>query len=124
MLKDFTPADFLWLSKWVSSPELLCQFSANTFPFPLMYADMKAYCLEYPERKFYTIINNDGIFGFGEIIPQNGNVPRLARLLIGDPTNRGKGLGKKLVLLLLNECKKVHHAPAVELYVLPVTSML
>jgi RimJ/RimL family protein N-acetyltransferase len=57
-------------------------------------------------------------FGFGEIIPQKDNVPRLGRLLIGDVALRGKGLGKKLVQLLIDECRKNFNTNTIELYVL------
>jgi len=119
MLRTFTPSDFSQLSSWVTSEELLLQFSATAFPFPLKYSDMQAYMDEHPDRRFYMASDTElGDYGFGEIIPQPGNAPRLGRLLIGEPTLRGKGLGKKLISLLLDECRKTHAAAAVELFVL------
>jgi len=119
MLRHFTKYDFPKLSKWVNSEELLLQFSATTFPYPLNYADLEVYIQANPERKFYMISDTElGDYGFGEIIPQTGNVPRLGRLLVGELSLRGKGLGKKMILLLLDECRNVHSSTGAELYVL------
>jgi RimJ/RimL family protein N-acetyltransferase len=119
MLRPFTQSDFPLLSSWVNSEELLHQFSATTFPYPLNYTDMEWYMAANPDRQFYMISNElYGDFGFGEIIPQYANVPRLGRLLIGNPDLRGKGLGKQLLQQLIAECKRKFASTAVELYVL------
>jgi RimJ/RimL family protein N-acetyltransferase len=119
MLRSFTQSDFPLLSKWVSSEALLHQFSATTFPYPLNYSDIETYLATNTDRKFYMAHKKQyGDFGFGEIIPQQNNVPRLGRLLIGKPELRGKGLGKELILALLDECRSKHLSTAAELYVL------
>jgi RimJ/RimL family protein N-acetyltransferase len=119
MLRPFTVSDFPQLSQWVNSEELLLQFSATTFPYPLSYPDMETYMQANPDRQFYMISDTQfGDYGFGEIIPQAGNVPRLGRLLIGEPSLRGKGLGRKMILLLLDECRNVHSSTGAELHVL------
>ncbi|MEO6523064.1 MAG: GNAT family N-acetyltransferase [Mucilaginibacter sp.] len=119
MLRPFTQPDFAQLNTWVSSEELLIQFSATAFPYPLNYADIEAYMLANPDRQFYMVSDEQlGDYGFGEIIPQKNNVPRLSRLLIGDPSLRGKGFGKKMILLLLDECRNTHSSTGAELYVL------
>jgi RimJ/RimL family protein N-acetyltransferase len=119
MLRPFAKADFELLRSWVTSPELLFQFSANTFPFPLVYEDIKAYQVANPDRRFFIASDNqNGDYGFGEIIPQHEDIARIGRLLIGLPGLRGQGLGKKMITLLIAECHKSFQASGVQLYVL------
>jgi RimJ/RimL family protein N-acetyltransferase len=119
-LVQFAPQYFDQLQTWVDSEDLLLQFSGDTFAFPLSFPDFERYQLAHPDRQFYMVIND--VFnepcGFGEIIPQPGNIPRLGRLLIGNPAQRGKGLGKLMVKLLVQKCTLRFSCPAVELFVL------
>lgn len=96
MLRPFTQSDFPLLSKWVNSEKLMLQFSATTFSYPLNYTDMENYLALNHGRQFY-IVNEEkvGDYGFGEIIPQTDNVPRLGRLLVGDPLHRDQAWAKK-----------------------------
>ena len=75
------------------------------------------YSANHPERRFFMAC--DDVLGrlTGEIIPQEGNVPRIGRLLIGKPQLRGKGLGGILVSMLIEKCK-AEQETALELYVL------
>ena len=119
MLRPFAKSDFELLRLWVTGPELLFQFSANTFAFPLVYNDIVAYQIANPDRRFFVASDTEnGDYGFGEIIPQHQSMPRLGRLLIGSPGLRGKGLGKKLIALLMAECYKNFQSGGVQLYVL------
>ncbi|SMD18690.1 GNAT family N-acetyltransferase [Pedobacter nyackensis] len=62
----------------------------------------------------YTI---DGVpFAFGEIIPQESGYPRLARILVAEPSLRNQGLGRYFIKLLLKESKRLYNTDRVELF--------
>ena len=118
MLREFAESDFQILESWIADANLLLQFSGTDFSFPITRKQIADYHLQYPERRFYLgYTEEDQPVAFGEIIPQSSGVPRLGRLLIGDPNLRGKGLGKYFVKLLVDECKLRFGTLKVELLV-------
>lgn len=118
MLKPYHITDFQVLNSWVTDEELLLQFSGTEFSFPLSEEQITTYQISHPDRRFYMGYHIDGFpFAFAELIPQESGNPRLARILIGDPTLRGQGLGKYLIKLLLQEIREQHQSALAELYV-------
>ncbi len=116
---QYQPAHFNFLSRWITSPELLFQFAGTTFSYPITENQLLNYQNENPERNFYIGLNTDNkAVAFGEIIPQKNNIPRLGRLLIGNPAERGKGFGTSFIRLLLAECQALFQTKTVELFVL------
>ncbi|MBC8987729.1 GNAT family N-acetyltransferase [Pedobacter sp. N36a] len=117
MLKPYESSDFDLLTSWVTDEEILLQFAGTDFSYPLSRAQIKAYQAAHPERRFYIGYTNDEVaFAFGEIIPQENGKPRLARILVGQPALRGKGLGQYFIRLLLEEIREHYPTPAVELF--------
>lgn len=118
-LRKYQPTDFALLAQWVTSPALLFQFAGTDFTYPLIQKQVDSYQATHPDRLFYmACLPNNEPFAFGEIIPQDNNVPRLGRLLVGDTAKRGKGLGAIFVQLLVDECVKLYNCSFIELYVL------
>lgn len=118
-LRKYQASDFALLAQWVTSPALLFQFAGIDFTYPLTLEQLDHYQSTYPDRLFYiACLPNNEPLAFGEISPQDNNVPRLGRLLVGDTTKRGKGLGAIFVQLLVNECVKLYNCSFIELYVL------
>lgn len=116
-LKPFRAVDFGILASWVTSAELLLQFAGTEFTYPLTYDQLERYGRERPDRQFYMgYVGLLPVF-FGEMIPQEGDGPRLGRLLVGDTAKRGQGLGEVFVRLLINEAVKQYGAQSVYLYV-------
>ncbi|CAN5495899.1 hypothetical protein BH11BAC2_BH11BAC2_21720 [soil metagenome] len=119
MLKSFLETDFYLLEKWVQTPEILFEFAGTTFTFPLTYLQIVNYQLQFPDRLLYLGYTPEGrAFAFGEIIPQCTNIPRLGRILVGEQSDRGKGLGKYFIKLLISECTRRFLTAKVELYVM------
>jgi GNAT superfamily N-acetyltransferase len=117
MLKPYEPADFMIFSGWVTGADMLFQFAGTEFSYPLTQNQVAEYQTKHPERRFYIgYLQNNPAF-FGEIIPAEGNIPRLGRLLVGDPLLRGRGLGQFFIEMLLRECVKLYNSKFVELYV-------
>ncbi len=95
-ITTYSPAYFDFLSRWITSPDLLFQFAGTEFSYPI----------------------TEEALAFGEIIPQENQIPRIGRLLIGNPADRGKGYGTAFIHLLLAECKEHFQTRTVELFVL------
>ena len=118
MIRKYLAEDFEILQSWVISKDLLLQFAGTDFEYPLSKDALSSYQQANPDRSFYLGIDRDLIpYAFGEIIPQNDNVPRLARILIGEHRNRGLGMGQLFIRDLIQECIDKYHCPAVELFV-------
>jgi RimJ/RimL family protein N-acetyltransferase len=118
MLKPYTSLDFHLLEKWVTSPELLFQFSGTDFSYPITEQQILSYQSSHPERIFYIGYSQNNIpFAFGEIIPQESGAPRLGRVLIGESRLRGFGFGKYFTKMLVDECKHIYNCTRVELLV-------
>ncbi len=92
-LRLFDDTDFGWLQSWVTSPELLFQFSGERLSYPLTLWQLTAYRAMHPDRRMYMAWMDGQPAAFGEIIPQDNDRPRLGRILVGDPVMRGKGVG-------------------------------
>lgn len=117
-LRPFTESDYDTLIGWVDSEELLFQFAGNGFRFPLTRKQLHAFCNAHPPRSlFIADLPEQGPVAFGEIVWQPDGSARLARLLIGRPDLRGKGIGQAFVRLLVQECH-ARKAKPVELFVL------
>lgn len=117
VLRKFKATDFSWLQNWVTSPELLFQFSGDRFSYPLRLDQLIAYRTEHPERMMYVALVAAQPVAFGEIIPQDNGRPRLGRILVGNPALRGTGLGTRFITALLDECRQLYPCDAVELNV-------
>ena len=110
---------FSFLSRWITDANLLFQFAGTEFSYPITEKQIEDYQHKNPDRKFYIGLNNvNEAVAFGEIIPQENNIPRIGRLLIGNPAERGKGLGTSFIHLLLATCKTQFQTNVVELFVL------
>lgn len=117
ILHRFEEADFDWLQGWVTSPELLFQFSGERFSYPLRLEQLTEYRAEHPDRHMYTAWLGGDPVAFGEIIPQDNGRPRLGRILVGNPAMRGRGLGARFIMALVDECGRLYACDAVELNV-------
>lgn len=101
-LPPFTHSDFDKLISWVDSEETLAQFAGPDFTYPLTHPQLKHY-LNNRNRHVYKVIDTSTniAIGHAEIFLPDETSARLCRILIGDPANRGKGFGQKIVQKLL-----------------------
>jgi RimJ/RimL family protein N-acetyltransferase len=118
MIRKYLAEDFEILQSWVISKDLLLQFAGTDFQYPLSKDALSSYQQANLDRSFYLGIDSNSIpYAFGEIILQNDNVPRLARILIGKPRNRGLGMGQLFIKDLIQKCINTYNCPAIELFV-------
>ncbi len=96
-LKPFKIDDWEYLKKWISSESELVQFAGQIFTFPIDKKQVELYLSESNRTVFKIENENNETIGIAEIsIPQN-NVAKLARILIGEKSMRGKGIGTELI---------------------------
>ncbi len=115
----YKPAYFSFLNHWITDANLLFQFAGTEFSYPITEKQIEDYQQKNPDRQFYIGLNEaKEPIAFGEIIPQENNIPRIGRLLIGNPEERGKGYGTSFIHLLLGKCQALFQTKTVELFVL------
>ncbi len=104
-LLDFNLDDWKILSGWMNSEEELVQFAGPTFSYPLSREQIKAYLSNANRLVFKVVdVSNSQMIGMAEIYHVNNNVAKLARILIGDKSVRGKGYGFALMQKLTQYC--------------------
>lgn len=116
-LEPFTKVDFNRLISWIDSEEDLIQFAGPAFTFPLTEYQLQKY-LENKNSKPFKIIEQSSqkVIGHCEIYLAETSA-KLCRILIGEKSFRGKGLGLEIVDRLLEKCFKEFNYSLVELNV-------
>lgn len=117
-LKKFTPKDFKQLIHWVDTPKLLIQFAGPNFNFPLNEEQLEQH-LKLPNRRHFVIYDssrNEAI-GHAEIQKIATETGLICRVLLGNPKDRGKGLGKMLISELCHYGFDTCHFNSMELNV-------
>ncbi len=118
-ITTYSSAYFDFLSRWITSPDLLFQFAGTEFSYPITEEQLACYQQRKPNRYFYIGLGAlKEALAFGEIIPQENQIPRIGRLLIGNPADRGKGYGTAFIHLLLAKCQALFQTKTAELFVL------
>lgn len=108
-LKPFTRDDFNRLIGWIPSPEFLLQFGGTLFHYPLDQRQLELYLQEAekdpPTRRIYKAIDIEAGLVVGHIELENINVVHrsasVARVLVGEASARGKGVGEQMMRLIL-----------------------
>lgn len=100
-LEEFTEHDIDNLISWIHDEKELIQFAGPKAAYPLS-KDQLYHDLNDPNRHIFKIIHHptNSIIGHGEVYHSDAHAARLCRILIGDPTFRGRGYGTSLTKLL------------------------
>jgi RimJ/RimL family protein N-acetyltransferase len=117
ILQKFTKRDYNGLISWIDSKETLMQFARPGFTFPLTSEQLDK-SLSDKNRFAFTVIDTESgdCIGHSEIYLKEASAS-LGRILIGDEELRGKGLGKKIVIQLLDYSFNILNQSQVELNV-------
>ena len=100
-LEKFDPHGYDLLLSWVDSAESLMQFAGPTFTYPLTREQLDKSLSDENRLPFKLVgTGSEKMIGYAEIYltPESAY---LGRIIIGDPLDRGKGLGRQLVTLLV-----------------------
>jgi len=102
-LEPFSEKDFDLLISWVDSKELLLTIAGNVLSYPLTREQLQQY-LDDPKSISFTIVDTElnKPIGHAELIPGNDGTVKIDKLLIGDPSGRGKGTGQQVINALLD----------------------
>lgn len=104
-LEQFIENDFNTLISWVDSEKDLIQFAGLIFEFPLTVDQLKNYLKDPNRHPFKIILNNSNtVIGHCEAYQISNDTVRLCRIIIGEKSYRGKGLGFTATKKLVNWC--------------------
>lgn len=101
-LKPFAESDFERLIAWISDESALMQFAGPVFAFPLTSDQLTSYLVDNKRQAFVVMCQQRPI-GHAEIYRMSPGIVKLCRILIGEVSMRGKGLGQRLTLLLIRK---------------------
>lgn len=104
-LQPFTQEDFSRLLEWSPTPEFLMQWAGPYFTFPLDEAQLEEYLRgaagESPVRRIFKVVETGtgAVIGHVELgtISYANRSATIHRVLLGDPTYRGQGIGLEMV---------------------------
>lgn len=108
-LKPFERTDFSRLIGWVQTPEFLLQWAGPIFHYPLDEPQLDIYLRrsqeDPPLRKIYKALNvaDRRVLGHIELndIDLKNRAATICRVLLGEPSERGKGIGLQMVRKVL-----------------------
>ena len=117
-LESFKQSDFSVFISWIDSKELLVTIAGYDLILPLTEEQLQAY-LDNPKSYSFTIMDdtNNKPIGHAEILLTPEETGKIDKLLIGDTSLRGKGLGKEVIQLLLEYAFEKLQLQTVELNV-------
>ncbi|WP_044338839.1 GNAT family N-acetyltransferase [Rossellomorea aquimaris] len=106
-LKYFLEQDFNQLIDWVESPEFLLQWGGPAFHFPLDKPQLEKYLenanQEGTETLIYKVVDHEKVIGhisLGKIDRRNRSA-RIGKVLVGDKSTRGNGVGQQMMKEIL-----------------------
>lgn len=108
-LEPFERNDFSRLMNWIKTPEFLLQWAGPIFTFPLNESQLDIYLKgsqgDPPLRKIYKVTHTGDhrVIGHVELndIDLRNRTATLCRVLVGEPSLRGKGVGPWMLKKLL-----------------------
>ncbi|MEM7024799.1 MAG: GNAT family protein [Pseudomonadota bacterium] len=109
-LIEFAREDIPRLIGWIRSPEDLSAWAGAFFTYPLDEAKLERYLSsgqgEQPERRIFKAVDAEsgeavGHIELSHIWPYLS--ARMSRVLVGDPSLRGRGVGTRIVRALLQQ---------------------
>jgi RimJ/RimL family protein N-acetyltransferase len=127
-LREFTRDDISRLVDWVNSggPDFFVRWAGTAFEYPLTEPQLDAHMAEAEgaeatRRIFAAVDHATGeVVGHAEFsrIDRKNRSASISRMLVGEPSARGKGIGKQIVSRLLDVAFDEMALHRVDLYVL------
>jgi RimJ/RimL family protein N-acetyltransferase len=127
-LRAFTKDDFARLIGWVNGggPEFFMQWAGTAFEYPLTEQQLDVHLAEAEgpgaTRRIFAAVDaaSGDVVGHVELsrINRANASASVSRLLVGDPSARGKGVGTQIVTRLLDESFGAMQLHRVDLMVL------
>jgi ribosomal protein S18 acetylase RimI-like enzyme len=105
-LRPATIGDLATVLPWLATPEQLQVWGAPALAFPLDPARVWTAIRGQAGGSFAMVDAAGAVVGFGQAVPEGAGRVHLNRIIVA-PGRRGRGLGRRLCLLLME-----HTAPA------------
>jgi RimJ/RimL family protein N-acetyltransferase len=117
-LIPFTASDFDLFISWIDSEELLITIAGTDLTYPLTADQLSGY-LKIENSHAFTILDtaSNKKIGHAELVLSGKGIFKIDKLLVGDRSLRGKGLGQAIIHELLHYAFKKLEATTVELNV-------
>ncbi|MBZ0294360.1 MAG: GNAT family N-acetyltransferase [Anaerolineae bacterium] len=102
ILTPFQRSDFDRLISWIGSKEMLVTIAGTEWTYPLTTEQLEVY-LDNPNSHSFNIVNEEQntTIGHAEIILYDDGTCKIDKLIIGDPSLRGKGLCQQVMKQLM-----------------------
>ena len=120
-LRPFAPSDYTLLSSWFNSLPDVVQWGGSHVSYPITPADLDVMLQEGqsqpPSRRCWMVCRGDTPVGHAQLAYdwRDGNI-RLGRVVIA-PSERGQGLGRPMVTLMIDEAFRTPGIERLELNV-------
>ena len=117
-LAPFSPSDFDAFISWIDNEELLVTIAGRLLSYPLTNEQLQNY-LELENSYSFTIVDTaqNIKIGHAEIILSGEETFKIDKLIVGNKSNRGKGIGQEVINELLGYSFSKLNAKTVELNV-------
>lgn len=110
-LREFRESDAREVARWPTSREDVRRWAGSATGWPVEASVFRRWHAE-PDVKPYVVCEGEAPVGYGEVwIDDDEQEVELARIIVS-PTNRGRGVGKRLVRLLLERASLHGHPDA------------
>ena len=117
-LLPFTESDFDLLISWIDSEELLITIAGTDLTYPVTHDQLSAYQKLEDSHSFTIVETVSGKkVGHAELVLSGKGIYKIDKLLVGDRSLRGKGLGEAIIRELLQYAFTKLAASTVELNV-------
>ena len=101
-LREFQASDAREVARWPASIEEVRLWAGSAGGWPVEVSVFRRWHAD-PDVKPYVLSDEERLTGYGELWTDEAEQEvELARIIVS-PANRGRGLGKRLVLLLLEQ---------------------
>jgi RimJ/RimL family protein N-acetyltransferase len=101
-----------------NSKELLMTIAGPVFSYPLTTEQLQTYLGDKNSHSFTVVdLSEDRVIGHAEITSSGAGTFKIDKLIIGDKSNRGKGIGEEVIQKLLAHAFTKLDANTVELNV-------
>lgn len=118
-----TDRDFEYISKWISDERTHAMWCANLIPYPMEKESFKSFLSDIADRfgdnPFVAVGDDDIPVGFYCYSLNHETKEGFLKFVMVDSAIRGKGVGKEMIRLAVNEAFSDPEAKAVQLNVFP-----
>lgn len=115
-IEPFAESSFDSFISWIDNPELLITIAGNYFSYPVTHEQLHKYLTDQTSTAF-DVLDENKVIGHAEIIDMGNGLYKIDKVIIGDKSIRGQGLGQQLMHELVKYAFEILNADIVELNV-------